>query len=92
MLGFLRRFKGRLGLGFSLRRQGNVGFERNLRVDGELDLVVLLREEYWGLLNLETLVLLGVLNVEKIEGDYLVHLCDASEGYKEDFLVCMISC
>jgi hypothetical protein len=29
---------------------------------------------------LETLVLLAVLDVEKIEGDYLVHLYDVSEG------------
>ena len=31
---------------------------------------------------LETLVLLGVLDVENILGYYLVHLCDASEGAK----------
>jgi hypothetical protein len=30
--------------------------------------------------------------VEKIEGDYLVHLCDASEGAKEDLPVCMLAC
>jgi hypothetical protein len=37
-------------------------------------------------------VLLGVLDVEKIEGDYLVHLCDASVGAKEDLSVCMLAC
>jgi hypothetical protein len=39
---------------------------------------------------LETLVLLKVLDV-KI-GHYHVHLCDASEGAKEEFLVCMLAC
>jgi hypothetical protein len=40
---------------------------------------------------METLGLLGVLDVEKIVDDYFVHLCDASVGVKEDLLVCMIS-
>jgi hypothetical protein len=43
--------------------------------------------------HLKTQVLLRVLDVEKIEGDYLVHLCDASEGSKEDLLMyytCML--
>jgi hypothetical protein len=37
---------------------------------------------------LETLIFLGVLDVKKIRVEYHVHLCDASEGAKEDFVVC----
>jgi hypothetical protein len=49
--------------------------------------------------HLETLVLLGMLDLEKINGDYIVYLCDgdhsvylfdASEGAKEDLIVCML--
>jgi hypothetical protein len=30
--------------------------------------------------------------VEKIEGDYLAHICDTSEGAKEDLPMCMLAC
>jgi hypothetical protein len=30
--------------------------------------------------------------VENIEGDHLVHLCDAIVGANADLLVCMITC
>jgi hypothetical protein len=36
-------------------------------------------------------VLLGIL-VKKIGGEYLVHLCDASEGAKEDLPMGMLAC
>ena len=39
---------------------------------------------------METLVLLGVLDVEKIEGDYIVHLWYTSVGVNENLLVCML--
>jgi hydrogenase maturation factor len=35
---------------------------------------------------------LGVIDVEKRKGDYLVHLCYASESAKDEFLVCMLTC
>jgi hypothetical protein len=45
--------------------------------------------------HLETLALLGVLDMEKIEGYYLVSSCTLL-GYKckcqEDLLVCIFSC
>jgi hypothetical protein len=41
--------------------------------------------------HLETIAILRVLDMEKIKGDYRVHLCNASEGAK-DMLVCMLSC
>jgi hypothetical protein len=37
-------------------------------------------------------VLLGVLDVNKVGEDYLVHLCDLSEGAKEDLSVCILAC
>jgi hypothetical protein len=37
-------------------------------------------------------VLLGVLDVEKIDGDYLAYFCDASEGAKENLPMCMLAC
>lgn len=41
--------------------------------------------------HLEILLLLGVLDVENIEGDYLFHLCETSEGAKQDLSVCMLA-
>jgi hypothetical protein len=56
--------------------------------------MVLVREEDLGFVGLEALVLLGVLDVEKKEGDYLVflvHLCDASVGAKENLWMCILA-
>ena len=73
-------------------KQGNLGFGRNHRgPKGEIYFVVLARKKTKVLWHLETL-LIGVLDVEKIVGDYLVsleNLSDISVGVEEDLSMCM---
>jgi hypothetical protein len=81
-----------LGLGFALRRQGKIGFGRNPReMKGEnLVLMVLLREEDYGFVALETLV---VLNMEKMVEYYLFSLihCVMQVWVLKRTLMCMIA-
>ena len=67
-------------------------FARNHRgTKGQIYFVVLARKKTKVLWHLETL-LIGVLDVDKIVGDYLVsleNLYDISVGVEEDLLMCM---
>ena len=73
-------------------KQWKLGFGRNhRRPKGEIYFVVLARKKTKVLWHLETL-LIGVLDVEKIVGDYIVSLENLSYislGAKEDLSMCM---
>lgn len=57
-------------------RQGKLMFRRNCRgAKGSLVLIVLVREEDYGFVAMETLLLLGVLDVKKIVEDYFIFSC-----------------